>query len=235
MKIDNQTLNYRISDRIRELISSGVVPAGTRLDERSLAEQLGVSRTPLREAIGKLAKEGLVEQRPYRGNFVRVFTTQQVNDLYEVRKNLEGLAARLAVSRLPDEGLGRLRVILDDVQAAVERRDMAAFADADQRFHDAIARASGNGTLLEALDRLRLQIQLVRVVANRDPGVVERTAHERPQILAALEARDGNRAARLMEEHIEGVRRSVVAQLESLEHAEASADRPGKEMIEVAD
>ncbi len=214
LPLEHRTLNQSVHHRLRSMIESGALEPGSRLDEKALSESLGVSRTPLREAIGKLAQEGLVEHRPYRGNFVRSFTPKQVGDLYEVRKALEGLAVRLAVANMSCEDVNALRGILDAVQEALDRGDMDGYASADQRFHATLARLSGNEVLVEALERLRHRIQMVRAFANRDPDVVQRTAHERPRIVAALEARDGELASRLMEEHIEGVRRSVVAQLE---------------------
>jgi DNA-binding GntR family transcriptional regulator len=217
-KLDHYTLTQRIYYRLREMIESGSLQPGSKLDEQALADRMSVSRTPLREALGKLAREGIIENRPYRGNFVRTFTAKQVNDLYEVRRALEGLAVRLAVPKLSGEYLRLLRSILDDIQEALERGDMAGYGAADQRFHDTLAQLAGNETLIESIERLRLQIQLVKSIANQDPNVVERTARERPQILAALESRDAELAARLMEEHIEGVRRAVVSQFEALEN-----------------
>jgi DNA-binding GntR family transcriptional regulator len=212
-KVEHQTLNRRIYYQVRELIEAGTLVPGTQLDERALAQELAVSRTPLREAIASLVEDGLVERRPYRGNFVRQFSARQVNDLFEVRKTLEGLAARLAVPKLSDEGIAALRHLLDAAQQALERNDLLAYSLADQRFHEAIAQAAENETLIESLGRLKRQIQLVRLSANRDPQVVERTARERPRILAALEGRDAVLAGQLMEEHIEGVRRAVIFQL----------------------
>ena len=213
--LKNHTLNHSIGETLRELIASGALAPGARLDERALAEQLGVSRTPLREAIAKLAKEGLVEQRPYRGNFVRTFTPRQVNHLYETRMVLEGLAARRAVANLTDDGLAELTETLDAIQHALELGDLAAFSASDERFHSTIARLSGNETVIESLERLRAQVQLIRFTANQDPDLVERTARERPAILEALRDRDGDRAARLMEEHIDGVRRNVLRRLDA--------------------
>lgn len=212
-KLEHYTLNERVYRQIRQAVITGEIPTRMRLDEQSLATEMGVSRTPIREAIGKLTKEGLVEHRPYQGNFVRTFSARQVNDLYEVRKTLEALAVRLAVPRLTPDDLSALGVILDEVRAALDASDMVAYAEADRRFHSAVADCSGNETLVESLDRLGLQIQLVRTVANHDPATVARTAHQRPEILAALEAHDTARAVWLMEEHIESVRRAVAAQL----------------------
>ncbi|HEY7908588.1 MAG TPA: GntR family transcriptional regulator [Thermomicrobiales bacterium] len=212
-KFEHSTLNERVYQYVRARVVDGTFLAGARLDEQSLAAELGVSRTPIREAIGKLTTEGLVEYRPYQGNFVRAFNAKQVNDLYEVRKSLESLAVRLAVPMLTDEQVGEIDAILADVHRAREAMDMAAYGAADRRFHRAIAAFSENETLIESLNRLDLQIQVVRTVANHDPGVVARTAAERPRILAALRARDAAGAALLMEEHIEDVRRSVVEQI----------------------
>ncbi len=197
---------------------------GDRLDENALARQLGVSRTPLREAIRGLVQEGLVEHRPFQGNFVRQFTYKQVQDLFEVRGALEGLAARLAVARLTDDGFRVLEEILNDVHEALESGDMSRYALADRRFHSTIAHYSGNATLVESLDQLSAQIQIARVLANRDPDVVQRTAHERPLILAALEARDADEAARLMEQHIKGVFDSLCTQLKGLNASESAGE-----------
>lgn len=211
LAIEPKTVTSRAYALLVRLIGEGGIGLGDRLDERALATEMQISRTPLREAIGMLATEGVIEYRPYQGNFVRTFTAAQVEDLYEVRKTLEALAVRSAVARLTDEGLARVRAIVADIDAAVAAGDVAAVGAADRRFHDAIAELSGNQTLVQALDRLALQVQLIRSTANREPDVVERTAHERHDILAALEGRDAARAAALMEEHIEGVKRSVVA------------------------
>lgn len=222
-KFNHQPLNERVYQYIREAVTNGTVPPNGRIDEQAFADEIGVSRTPIREAIGKLTREGLVEYRPYQGNFVRAFTPQQVNDLYEVRKTLEVLAMRLAVPRMTVEDIAEVRSILDEVYDAYLRDDMIAYGTTDRRFHEAIARLSGNDTLIESLNRLAMQVQIVRTTANRDPDVVERAAHQRPAILAALEAGDADRAAKLMESHIDDVRRSVVAKCEDDERAAAGA------------
>jgi DNA-binding GntR family transcriptional regulator len=130
---------------------------------------------------------------------------------------LEGLAARRAVENLTDEGLADVTSTLDDIQAALASGNIAAFSAGDQRFHSTIARLSGNETVIEFLEQLQAQVQLIRLAANQDPDLVERTARERPEILAALRDRDADRAALLMEEHIDGVRRTVLKQLETAE------------------
>lgn len=216
--LDGRTLNERAYLALRDLLlSPDGLELGARLDERELAEAMGISRTPLREAIGKLAKEGLIENCPYQGNFVRTFTAKQANDLYEIRGALESLATKRAVERLSEQDLERLCSILDDAYDAVHSDDMLAFGEADRRLHKAIADLADNEMLSAMLDGLDGQIRLVRRVANRDPDVVARTTAEREQIVAALSARDASKAAQMMEQHIDGVRRAVIAQFEGAE------------------
>lgn len=107
-------------------------------------------------------------------------------------------------------------LILDESQEVLERGDLATYSVADQRFHRMMAQITENETLIESLGRLGRQIQMIRVSANRDPHNVEHTAQERARILNALQSRNAELTAQLMEEHIEGVRRSVVSQIEAL-------------------
>lgn len=213
----HRTLNQRVYSQLREMILTGNLATGAQIEERRLAEEMQVSRTPLREAIGQLVTEGIIEYRPYRGNSVRRFNAKQVRDLFHVRKALEALAMRLAIPKLSQEHIEHIRTILDDAQAALDRGDISSYNESDRRFHNTILEITGNETLIESLSRLSAQIQMVRSMANTDPGVAQRTAKERPLILAALEARDADRAASLMEDHIEGVCASVLAQLHELE------------------
>ena len=212
-----QPLNQQVYARLQEMILDGTIRLGEQLDERTLANDLEVSRTPIREAIGQLVGEGIVEYRSNRRNYIRKFTVKQVNDLFQVRSALEALAIRLAMPKISQEVMDKIHGILDRVERALEEDDMAAYSDADREFHNTIIHLTGNETLIIALERLSFQIQMIRTIANRDANVVERTHRERPQIVSALEARNPELAAKLMEEHIDGVRQAVVAQLEEFE------------------
>jgi len=194
-----------VYERLLGLVIDGVLAPGEPIDEQALSSRLGVSRTPVRAAIARLTQEGLVVTLPYRGASVRQFAVEEID--------LEGLAARKAAQRLSAEGLETIRAILDECQEALEVGDVDAFGQADARFHRALAEASGNSTLVEAIDGLRLRINLFRDLANREPGLPERTARERALILDALERRDSDAAGQLLEQHINSVKQTVLHQL----------------------
>ena len=209
----NSTLRERTYQVLLELILSGELPLGSQIDEQKLANRLSISRTPIREAINMLVKDALVVNYSYRGSFVRNFTKRDVEEVYQVRAALEGLAARLAVGHLTDESLAELEQILVEISKAVHARDIEALSGADRRFHLAIVRMAENQILEAALGRLDWQVQLMRSFANHDPEIVMRTSLERPKIMAALEERDGVRASELLEAHINGVKDSLIGQL----------------------
>jgi DNA-binding GntR family transcriptional regulator len=216
-QIERKTLHQRAYEALLHLIATGGLPPGAQLDEQTLASRLGISRTPVRAAIARLTQEGLVVNLPYRGAFVRKFSVGEIDGLFQVRATIEALAARTAASRLTDDQLEEIRALLDECEAALDAGDLAAFGQADARFHRALADASGNVTLVEVLDSLRLRVQVLRDLANNEPGLRERTAKERVQILDALERRDGETAARLLQEHINSVRETVIHQLTEAE------------------
>lgn len=213
LTIEATTVNQRIYSRLCELLAEGRWAPGERLDERSLAEQLGVSRTPLREAIGRLASEGIVEDRPYQGKFIRTFTTDQIHDLYEVRKGLESLAVRAACRRASDEELGELRTTVESCHAALSKSDLTAFEDADRQFHGLIISFARNDALTFSLRLLSLHIQLVRRMANQEASLREETRVHRNGVVEALKERDADRAAWYLEEHIADVQQAALRQI----------------------
>lgn len=221
LTIGVRTVNQLAYERLSALIFAGVLTSGERLDERVLAERMGISRTPLREAVGQLASDGIVEHRPYQGNFVRTFTRKQVHDLYEVRKELEVLAVRLAAPHLPGAGLKELADTVARCRAALDAGDIEEFEQTDRDFHEVILRYSDNETLIESLKRLSLHIQLLRHLANRAPDLPEHTMHEREAVLEAFERGDTDAAAEIMRTHIEGAQTAVLSQLKD---AAAEAD-----------
>lgn len=208
--IRHVTLRERIYEEIVRMIVSGELPSGTPLDEKVLTEKLKVSRTPFREALGTLAKEGLIEIKPYRGFFVRSFSRKETDDLYELRKTLECMAVELAVPHMSDVHIAQFERLLDEAVAALKRGDMVTYGQRDRAFHETIAELSGNAALIETLSRLALQVQIGRTIANQSREFAKRAATERDEILAAFRKRDIKKASALMRAHITDVQTAVL-------------------------
>jgi DNA-binding GntR family transcriptional regulator len=204
------TLRERIYEEVVRMIVSGELPSGAPLDEKVLTEKLRVSRTPFREALGTLAKEGLIEIRPYRGFFVRSFSRQETEDLYELRKVLECFAVELAVPQMSDRHIAGFEQLLNEAVEALHSGDMETYGARDRAFHETIAELSANAALIETLGRLALQIQVGRTIANESKEFAERAARERDDILDAFRKRDIARAKALMHTHISDVQRAVM-------------------------
>ena len=221
MDAKGSTLRNRTYETLLGLIVSGELPPGAPLDERALTERL--SRTPFREAVAVLASEGLVDIRPYRGFSVHRPTAKEIDDLYQLRRALESFAIRLAVENVSNADIARLAATLDAAVSALEQGDLDAYGAHDAAFHAAIARLSGNEPLLEVLERLALRIQMGRAIANRSARFAADAAAERDAILAALRARDADRAAALMDAHIAHVQRAVREGMALQPHNDAPA------------
>ena len=197
-KLDKKTLRERIYEEVVRLIVSGELPSGGWVDEKLVINRLRVSRTPFREAIGTLAKGGLIEIKPYRGFYVRSFSRNETADLYELYKQLQCFAVELAVPHMSDRDIGRYENMLDEAVAALRRGDMIIYAMRDREFYEAIARQSGNAALIDALARCALQIQLCGTITSVSREFAERAAHGYDDIIQAFKARDTPRASFLV-------------------------------------
>jgi DNA-binding GntR family transcriptional regulator len=210
-KLRKKTLRERIYEEVVRLIVSGELPSGGWVDEKQVINRLRVSRTPFREAIGILAKGGLVEIKPYRGFFVRSFSRNETADLYELYKRLECFAVELVVPQMSDRDIRRFENILIEAVVALQRGDIKTYAMRDREFYESIAEQSGNSALIEALARFALQIQLCGIITNVSREFAERAAHECYDIIQALKARDTPRAAFLVRAHIGNVQEVILA------------------------
>jgi DNA-binding GntR family transcriptional regulator len=210
-KLRKRTLRERIYEEIVRLILAGELPSGGWLDEKRVIDRLRVSRTPFREAIGILAKGGLVEIKPYRGFYVRSFSRSETADLYELFKRLECFAVELAVPHMSDHDIRRSEKILMEAGAALQRGDTKTYAMGDREFYESIAEQSGNSALIEALARIALQIQLCGTIASVSPEFAERVGHACDDIIQAFKARDTPRAAFLVRGRINHTQETILA------------------------
>jgi DNA-binding GntR family transcriptional regulator len=206
-----RTLRERIYEEVVRLILAGELPSGGWVDEKRVIDRLRVSRTPFREAIGILAKGGLVEIKPYRGYYVRSFSGSETADLYELFKRLECFAVELAVPQMNHRDIKGLENILMEADSALRRGDAKTFAMRDREFYENIAEQSGNSALIETLARVAMQIQLCGTITSVSPEFAERASHCGDDIIQAFKARDTPRASFLVRGRINHTQEAILA------------------------
>lgn len=206
---------------IREAILDGRLPPGRRLKEEELAQELGISRTPVREALLMLQAEGLVDAAPNRGATVRSHSADDLTDLYQLRALLEGYAARLAATRLSGDTIAALRDSCTRFEALVgDEADMSALVKENLFFHQTILDGAGSARL-NAMVRQVIELPLVyRSYIWYSRGQQRISAHYHSQITRALEARDCERAELVMKEHVFEARDLLLAHWRELEAVE---------------
>lgn len=200
--LDHRTLWQRVHDHLRDEIISGALPPGEELHEFALARSLGVSRGPVREALGRLATEGLVTIRPRRGAVVRALSSAEFIEAYQVREALEMMAVRLAVPRLTAEDLTVMERLVEEMASRGEAGDVQGFFEANSEFHQRFFEAAGNGMLSELYRQLRGQIDRHRRRSLELRGDLRRSIVEHRAILSAAASGDVERAVGLVSEHI---------------------------------
>lgn len=203
-------LRELVFEALRQAILDGVLEPGERLMEVQLAEELGVSRTPVREAIRKLELAGFVVMIPRRGAYVADISLKEVSEVFEIRSALEALAAELAAERASEEELENLERLLVEIGKAIDSKDVDLLIELDTRFHDALFKASRNERLSQILSSLREQIQRFRTRTLSNPARMRVALEEHRRIVEALAARDGDLARRLATEHIESAENSLM-------------------------
>ena len=204
-----------IADALEGMIFDGTFADGDRLDEVQLATRFSVSRTPVREALLRLAQSGLVEQMPRRGVFVRQPGPVELIEMFEVMAELEAVCARLAATRITDTALRDLHATNERCNAAVDAQDADGYYRENERFHAILYRQSGNGFLEQECLRLHRRLQPFRRVQLGLRGRLRQSMSEHEAIVAALEAGEGDRAA-------EAIRAHVAVQGEKFHHLMAS-------------
>lgn len=197
-----KSLSEVIFNTLREAIIVGELKPGERLMEVQLSEKMGVSRTPIREAIRKLELEGLVKTLPRKGVYVAELSPEDIEDVLEVRAALDGLAAFLAADRIAAEEIKNLKSVLKQFEQNVEKNSTSGIVKKDVEFHDIIYRASGNSRLIQILNNLKEQILRFRVIYIKDYSTHEGLVKEHAQIVRAIEERDRLKAQVLAENHI---------------------------------
>lgn len=212
------SLKSQVLGRLREAIVQGRYRPGEVLVAARVAEELGVSRTPVREALQALEAEGLVRSLPNRGVVVEGITPAEVEDIFTIRSVLEALAARWAARNMTEEELAELGEIVDLMEFYTAREDVDQVTRLDTRFHQLIVNGSRSRPLKHALGGAVYYVQQARAASLRVPGRLLRALEEHRDICRALTARDGDRAAEAISTHIGHARANLLgAQRQSSE------------------
>ncbi len=199
-----------VFNTLRQAIITGEFAPGERLMEIALANRLGVSRTPVREAIRKLELEGLVVMIPRKGAEVAKITEKDLRDVLEVRSSLEELAAELATERMNDEIKEKLEKALQNFKEAIESENNAAIADSDVEFHDVIFEATGNARLIQIISNLREQIYRYRLEYVKDTEYHVTLLKEHQELVKAMSAGKKEEARKIMKKHIDNQEMTVI-------------------------
>lgn len=186
---------------LRSMIISGKLSPGQKLREQEICEQLGISRTPLREALRTLAAQGLVRLTQNRGAEVAPLTWDDIVGLFQVVATLEALAARLACKSISDEAIAEIGMLHYRMMRYHARSELPEYFALNQEIHRALVAASGNAALLEAWDGLSARIERAKYLPHQNPSRWQAAMQEHEAMLAALVGRDGEELARLIEEH----------------------------------
>lgn len=192
----------KLIEQLKHEIFSGLLKPGDQLEEADLATRFDVSRTPIREAIRSLVDNGLLETRPRKGAIVRILSAKELNDLFEVAAELEGMACRLASERLTQSDKKVINASLELCQVAAKAEDIPAYAEANLAFHDAIHEASGNEWLTDQLSQIQARMNVYRLMPYEVVGRLETSLAEHENICDAIFAKDGPLANSLMRDHM---------------------------------
>ncbi|EGS33292.1 MULTISPECIES: GntR family transcriptional regulator [Megasphaera] len=205
-----RSLREVVSDALRQAIKDGRLSPGQRLREITLADTLGVSRTPIREAIRQLEQEGFVVMVPRRGTYVADISLKDIAQVFEIRGALEELAAGLAAERITTEELECLERILVEINGYIERDEFERIVDADVRFHDVLYHASRNQRLVDILHNLREQMLRFRSISMHYPGRLTATWEEHRQMVENIAAHNSSMARKVAKRHMENSEKTLL-------------------------
>jgi len=202
-----------VFNTLRQAILTGELRPGERLMEIHLADRLGVSRTPIREAIRKLELEGLVTMIPRRGAEVAQITEKSMNDVLEVRRAVDALCVELACERITKEELEQLRQACDRFEEAVGTGDVKEIAQADVALHDIIVQATGNQRLVQLVNTLSEQMYRYRFEYIKDFSQHEKLIEEHRIIYNSIVQKDRETACRAAKTHIDNQKKAIIKQI----------------------
>ncbi len=203
LTITTRSLHDQVANRVRDLIIEAVLEPGIRIDEAKLIQDLGVSRTPFREALRTLAAEGLVIIKPSKGVVVRKLTPEDVYSMLEVLSELERLAGRRACKRASDAEIDDMVSLHERMLVHYSERDRMPYYKLNQEFHSRLAALSGNETLQEMQANLQARLKRIRYIGNEGPESWAAAVKDHEDMVVALRARDADALGEAMWVHLQ--------------------------------
>jgi DNA-binding GntR family transcriptional regulator len=202
------TVFYEIRDKI---LNFEILP-GVKVPDKDIAEEMGISRTPVREALFRLAENGLIHAKPNRGFTVRTYTAKEVEDLYNMREALEGLAVKLTIRNINESKIKSFYDLMERYKNLLNTNDVLTFNKLDQEFHDLIAKHSENEFLKQNLRSMHDKVWLIRRYLYFLPGTFQEAYEEHSNIIECVEKRNTNKAKAAMSQHILRAMKDIIRQ-----------------------
>ena len=216
-----ELLSKKVCKIIKSKIINGSLKPGTKLLEAKLAEQMGISRTPVREALRELAAKGFVKMIPNQGIIVSSDSIEDIQEVMQIRGVLEGLAAHLATAKITEEEISKLENFLKQMEKFTKERDGHAFGEVDAKFHNVIVNISGNQRLIQIRKNITEQAHRYRIKLLNFSGILNYSTQEHWKIVEALKKKDSKKAEKLSQKHIENVLANILAHKEKEENKDA--------------
>ncbi|MGF6396118.1 GntR family transcriptional regulator [Pseudomonas plecoglossicida] len=201
-RIERLQLHDTVLDHLRRFIIEGTLKPGIKINERELCEVLGISRTPLREALKVLAVEGLIELQPNRGARVAQMSDTEIRETFELMSGIEAFNGQLACERITDAEVINIKSLHYQMLQAKENNDLSLYFQKNAAIHDAISQAARNETLRKTYLTLNRRIQSIRYVSNRSDAKWDRAILDHEEMIQALEERDADRLRDILRNHI---------------------------------
>ena len=205
-----QPLREAVCETLRDAIRKGILEPGERLMEVQLADELGISRTPVREAIRKLEQEGYVIMMPRRGTYVSDISTNDVKEIFEIRSALESLATGLAARRIEQDELETLQNLLVEIEGYIAKNDIEKIVETDIKFHGLLYKVSRNERLVNIISNLKEQLARFRTLSMSYPGRLQETLEEHSEMVEAIANGDVSAARDAAEHHMERAEKTLL-------------------------
>ena len=208
-------LHEQTYQNLKTMIVEGAITPGSKLNERALAETLSVSRTPIREAIRRLAAAGLVELINNRGAIVPKLNKEDVLNAFELMAELEGFSGELAAKRITKEALSEIEALHYEMLACYSRKDLSGYYKLNSQIHQHINLAAGNPVLTNTYSQVNARIQALRFRSNQDQTKWDEAVLEHGEMIAALKAADGQRMRKVLMRHLANKKNAILNFLET--------------------